>query len=124
MSRGYTLARLADLTHCRFLESQAGTATGDAYAMKYVAAGRVDRHGRQRAGETDALFQLPHRLLRETAIEFRLSNDDDLQEFELFGFEVCQEPQGFERHIGQLMRFVDNEYDPCPRALQGSGDDA
>ena len=57
---------------------------------------------------------MPHRLLREPAIEFRLTDDDDLQEFELFGFEVCQEPQGFERHIGQLMRFVDNEYDPCP----------
>ena len=88
----YAVAGLANLSDRGICESQVGTAVGNGYAMENLAGGRGERHRRQRAGKADALIELPQCWLCKPQIELGLTHDDDLQEFELLGFEVGQEP--------------------------------
>ena len=59
---------------------------------------------------SNAFAQLPNRLLREIFIEFRLAEQNDLQQLVLIGFEVGQQADFLERFQRHALRLFDEQY--------------
>src|SRR6266699_3615936 len=61
--------------------------------------------------EGDALAQLADRLMRKPLVELGLAEQDHLDELALFGFEVGQQPQRFERFQRHRLSLVEAHHD-------------
>ena len=59
---------------------------------------------------SDALSQLSHLLSCKDIQQFRLAEDDNLQQLSLVGFEVGEQAKLLEYLAVEVLRFVDDQY--------------
>src|SRR5579872_1343751 len=59
--------------------------------------------------QPDALLQLPQIHGIETLVQLRLANQEDLQQFRLSCFQICQQTNLFQQRGRQMVRFVDDQ---------------
>ena len=65
---------------------------------------------RQVITHRDALPQLTQPRMVQPVAQFRLSHEDDLQQFAVLGFEIGQQTDVFELVVVEILRLVDDQY--------------
>src|SRR6185503_10176654 len=94
-----------------------GNAVGRTDAPDDVRRGLLRRQRPKLAPERDTLLELAERPIVEAMREFRLSGDDDGQEFLLVRLDVREQPYLFEQFEGQALGLVDDQHRPLARGI-------
>ena len=82
----------------------------DPHPVADVIVGFRPCHGVQVIPCRDALAELAHVLAAQDVAQFRLADEDDLQQFGARRFQVGQQADLFQQAGGQVLRFVDDEH--------------
>ena len=86
---------------------------GDLEAMADVAQGLLARQRHQVIAPGNALRELPQVVAIQEIAQFRLSDQDDLQQLLGRRFEVGEEAHLFQRFRRQILRLIDDHDDPA-----------
>ncbi len=78
--------------------------------MTHVSRGVIARQRLQVAARGDALRELPQVVAVQQLTQFRLADQDDLQQFLRIGLEIGEQPHLLEYFGGEILRLVDNQH--------------
>jgi hypothetical protein len=81
--------------------------TGDSQAVRNIVPDLAVLQTTQTVVKSNALEQLSHFRTAQLFIEFRLTEESDLQQLAFFGLQVGQQAQGFQRFDRHRLCFVD-----------------
>src|SRR5690606_6864913 len=102
------------------LKQRLATVAGDGQTLLQVTLGIADVQRSQPVREGDALAQLAKIFASQGCIELRLAEQHDLQQLAVFGLQIGQQAQGFQRGGWQCLRLVDQQH--AALALPGQFD--
>ena len=90
---------------------------GDGQAMTHVGARLVGAQRIELPAYADPLTELTQAALVELAIEFGLTEQQDLDQLVATGLEIREESNLFERVLGEGLRFIDDQQDALVRSF-------
>ena len=80
----------------------------------------IARQRREMITHRDALAQLAQARAVQPVAQFRLAEQDDLQQLAVVEFEVGKQPHLFEQFVGQILRLVNDQH-AVPAVLRPAG---